>query len=147
MFVDGRDVGRTPASVSDLARGQHRVRVVQDGFVTEERRVVIAASGSQALTVTLERPRTAVAAKPAAPPVSATTGTLTTQLKVESRPTNARVFVDGRLIGTTPLALEQIEAGEHNIRLELDGYHSWSTAVQIVEGKGTRVGASLEMNE
>ena len=147
VFVDGRDVGRTPASVSDLARGQHRVRVVQDGFVTEERRVVIAGSGSQALSVTLERPRTAVAAKPAAPPVSATTGTLTTQLRVESRPTNARVFVDGRLIGTTPLALEQIEAGEHNIRLELDGYRSWSTVVQIVEGKGTRVGASLEMNE
>jgi hypothetical protein len=147
VFVDGRDVGRTPASVSDLARGQHRVRVVQDGFVTEERRVVIASSGSQALSVTLERPRTAVAAKPAAPPVSATTGTLTTQLKVESRPTNARVFVDGRLIGTTPLALEQIEAGEHNIRLELDGYRSWSAVVQIVEGKGTRVGASLEMNE
>jgi Protein kinase domain/PEGA domain len=147
VFVDGRDVGRTPASVSDLARGQHRVRVVQDGFVTEERRVVIAGSGSQALNVTLERPRTAVAAKPAAPPVSATTGSLTTQLKVESRPTNARVFVDGRLIGTTPLALEQIEAGEHNIRLELDGYRSWSTVVRIVEGKGTRVGASLEMNE
>jgi hypothetical protein len=147
VFVDGRDVGRTPASVSDLARGQHRVRVVQDGFVTEERRVVIAGSGSQALSVTLERPRTAVAARPAAPPVSATTGTLTTQLKVESRPTNARVFVDGRLIGTTPLALEQIEAGEHNIRLELDGYRSWSTVVQVVEGKGTRVGASLEMNE
>jgi hypothetical protein len=147
VFVDGRDVGRTPASVSDLARGQHRVRVVQDGFVTEERRVVIAGSGSQALSVTLERPRTAVAAKPAAPPVSATTGTLTTQLRVESRPTNARVFVDGRLIGTTPLALEQIEAGEHNIRLELDGYRSWSTVAQIVEGKGTRVGASLEMNE
>jgi hypothetical protein len=147
VFVDGRDVGRTPASVGDLVRGQHRVRVVQDGFVTEERRVIIASSGSQALNVTLERPRTAVAAKPAAPPVSATTGTLTTQLKVESRPTNAKVFVDGRLIGTTPLALEQIEAGEHNIRLELDGYHSWSTVVQIVEGKGTRVGASLEMNE
>ena len=55
--------------------------------------------------------------------------------------------MDGRLIGTTPLALEQIEAGEHNIRLELDGYRSWSTVVQIIEGKGTRVGASLEMNE
>jgi serine/threonine protein kinase len=147
VFVDGRDIGRTPATVSDLARGQHRIRVVQDGFVTEERRVVIAGSGSQALNVTLERPRAAVATKPAAPPVSATAGTLTTQLRVESRPTNARVFVDGRLIGTTPLALEQIEAGEHNIRLELDGYRSWSTVVQIVEGKGTRVGASLEMNE
>jgi glutaredoxin-related protein len=147
VFVDGRDVGRTPASVSDLPRGSHRVRVAQDGFVTEDRRVVIAGTGSQALNLTLERPRAAGAAKPPGAPVSATTGTLTTQLKVESRPTNARVYVDGRLIGTTPLALEQVEAGEHNIRLELDGYRSWSTVVQIVEGQGTRVGASLEMNE
>jgi serine/threonine protein kinase len=149
VFVDGREQGRTPARIADLTPGQHQVRIVQDGYVAADRRIVITGSQSQqSLAVTLERPPFTVASRPRPPGVSATTGTLAAGgLRVESRPTNANVFVDGKLVGTTPLLIEPVEAGEHTIRLELAGYRGWTSSVRVTGGQRNRVGASLEMNE
>jgi hypothetical protein len=44
VSVDGRDYGKTPATVRDLARGPHQVRVTRDGYAAQERRVVISSS-------------------------------------------------------------------------------------------------------
>jgi hypothetical protein len=63
---------------------------------------------------------------------------------VESRPEAARVFLDGRLIGTTPLVVASVPAGEHAIRIERDGYRRWSSSVRIVAAEQNRVTASLE---
>src|SRR5207302_379611 len=42
VSIDRRDAGVTPALVRDLARGSHCVRVYSDGYIAEERRIVIA---------------------------------------------------------------------------------------------------------
>jgi hypothetical protein len=65
-------------------------------------------------------------------------------LTVDSRPTGARVFLDGRLVGTTPLAIAAVPAGEHALRLERDGYRRWSSSVRVVAEEQNRVTASLE---
>jgi hypothetical protein len=65
-------------------------------------------------------------------------------LIVDSRPAGAKVYVDGRLVGTTPLQSHSISAGEHAIRLEHDGYRRWTSAVRIVSNEQNRVTASLE---
>jgi hypothetical protein len=62
---------------------------------------------------------------------------------VESRPAGASVFLDGKLIGTTPLQLTT-DAGDHLVRLEREGYRQWSSTVRIVGGERHRVAASLE---
>src|SRR5439155_23677781 len=68
VFVDGRDRGRTPATIRDLPRGAHRVRVVHDGYTTEERRVVFSGSRpAQSLSVALTRARAEPAARTPAP--------------------------------------------------------------------------------
>jgi len=54
------------------------------------------------------------------------------------------VFLDGKLVGTTPMTLESVGAGEHAIRLERDGYRRWSSSVRIVASEKNRVTASLE---
>src|SRR5207248_6603552 len=87
VFVDGRERGRTPATIRDLARGPHRVRVVQDGFATEERRVVVSGSRRpQTISVALPRSRAESAARPA----DAFYG----GLSVDSLPPGAKVFID-----------------------------------------------------
>ena len=63
---------------------------------------------------------------------------------VDSRPAGARVFVDGNLVGTTPLLLDAVNAGDHGVRLELDGFNPWSTSTRIVGGERNRVSGSLE---
>ena len=64
VFVDGQEYGLTPVAVRDLAHGGHRVRVVRDGYVAEERRVVITAVA--AVAVADDRARAAGAAAPRA---------------------------------------------------------------------------------
>ena len=75
---------------------------------------------------------------------SGTVGRFVGKLNVDSRPTGAHVFLDGRLIGTTPLAVPSVPAGEHAIRLERDGYRRWSSSIRIVAAEQNRVTASLE---
>ena len=141
VFVDGREYGRTPAAVHELTRGAHRVRVVRDGFVTRERRIFITASRPpQSMTLTLSRAHVA----PPSAPRPTTPATFVGTFSVESRPSGAKVFVDSRPVGTTPLVVSDVTAGEHAVRLELDGYRRWTSSVRVVANERGRVTASLE---
>jgi hypothetical protein len=150
VFVDNRDYGRTPVTVSALARGPHRVRITREGYVTDERQVTItAAQPAHSMTVrlvTARPPRPTEAATARAPARAAAGATLTGSgpLTVESRPVGAQVFLDGRLVGVTPLMLPDVAAGDHAVHLELEGYRRWSSAVRIMPSTGNRVAASLD---
>src|SRR6185369_5428453 len=94
VFVDGKSGGETPATVRDLARGPHQVRLVREGYTTIERRITITAAQP---TVTLTVPMTKTP-----PPAPAAGARTEAPLTVESRPSGASVFLDGRPVGTTP---------------------------------------------
>ena len=63
---------------------------------------------------------------------------------VESRPRAARVVLNGKEVGRTPLVLPEVSAGSHVVRLEMDGYRTWTASVRVVAGERNRVTASLE---
>jgi hypothetical protein len=63
---------------------------------------------------------------------------------VDSRPAGARVFVDGALVGTTPFLMDSIAAGDHAVRMELDGFNPWTASTKVVGGERARVSGSLE---
>ena len=144
VSIDGKDHGRTPAAIPDLARGAHRVKITHDGYAPEERRVVITRSRpSQSMTVALAR--AGAAARPrSGQAATAPADRLAGGLAVDSRPAGARVFMDGKLVGTTPMSLPSVPAGSHAIRLEHDGYRRWSSSVRVVANGQNRVTASLE---
>jgi serine/threonine-protein kinase len=138
VSVDGKDYGPAPATQS---RPTHHVKITRDGYVTEERRVVVTSSRlSQSMTVDLAPVR---AAAPRSQP-SAAPERFVGSLAVDSRPTGAKVFMDGTLVGTTPMALPSVPVGSHAIRLEHEGYRHWSSSVRIVASEQNRVTASLE---
>jgi hypothetical protein len=64
-------------------------------------------------------------------------------LIVTSRPRGANVFVNGEWEGETPLVLRGQRAGSRAVRLDLDGYTSWSSGVQVVADRSTTVTATL----
>ena len=141
VFVDGREVGHTPITTRNLARGAHDVRIVRDGYAPVERRVTVTpAEPEPSLSIVLARARPATPAPVAGPAKGRGRG----WLGVDSRPAGASVYVDGKLVGTTPLSLENMEAGEHAVHLERDGYRRWASSVRIVAGARNRVAASLE---
>ena len=98
--------GCTPIAVRDLGRGDHRVRVVREGYAAEERRITITALGPGAVAHRAARRCRAGRAeyRRPVPATPGTTGRFIGALSVDSRPSGAKVFVDGKLQGTTPLA-------------------------------------------
>ena len=55
-------------------------------------------------------------------------------LILESVPTNASVYVDGALKGTTPLTLRTITTGSHEVSFRLAGYQNYTTKVTVTAG-------------
>src|SRR4029077_2703342 len=123
VIVDGREVGRTPVAVRELTAGTHHVPLTREGYAVEDRRVLITAlRPSQSITVALEPPVVASRGQQTPAPEPPAVGRYTGSLVVDSRPPGAKVFIDGRLAGTTPISLRSLNAGEHAIRLEAEGY-------------------------
>ena len=65
---------------------------------------------------------------------------------IDSRPRGARVTVDGKPYGTTPLRVPALTPGNHQVRFELAGHKSLTSIVKIVGGELTPLKVSLEPN-
>jgi hypothetical protein len=65
---------------------------------------------------------------------------------VESQPEGARVFVDRKLVGFTPIVVPDLVAGSHVIRVETDTHGSWTSVVRVVADEVTRVAAQLRQS-
>ncbi len=129
VTVDGTPRGVTPGAIRDVPFGAHTVSVVLPGYEARQQRVLLSPrTPSRSLDFTLRRAAVEFYG----------------QLAVDSRPSGARVFVDGRQLGVTPVVLSKVSAGSHVIRLDLEGYETWSTAVQVVAGERARISGSLE---
>lgn len=148
VTINGQWRGRTPLTLDDLPLGPYAVRVVQEGFeVAEEQVRLTAANAAGAVNVRLERTAPAAPPRPsaAAPrreparPVS-----YTGSIYVDSRPRGARVLVDGKTVGVTPLRLPDVSIGSHVVRLELAGHRPWTSSTRVAAGQEARVTGSLE---
>jgi hypothetical protein len=65
-------------------------------------------------------------------------------MQVLSRPVGAQVFLDGALVGSTPLVIPTVRPGRYAVRMELAGHRPWTTLVRVAPGERARVAASLE---
>jgi hypothetical protein len=129
--------------MTDLPYGAHTVRVARNGYVPEQRRVTLSARRSaQSIDVPLKR--AAAPNQPATPTRPAATQSFVGSVLVESRPSGATVFLDGKNIGVTPLSVPDVPVGSHVVRLELAGHQRWSASTRVVSGERVRVAASLE---
>jgi hypothetical protein len=54
------------------------------------------------------------------------------------------VFLDERLVGNTPLSLDEVTGGTHRVRIVLPEHRAWATSVTVTPGARQRVAASLE---
>ena len=134
VVVDGLARGRTPLSLEDVPFGTHRVRVSYTGYGSETREVSLSRdAGVASVGIDLVKSRT-----------SSEIAVGTGSLQVESRPNGARVMVDGRLVGTTPVVVPDLADGSHRVRVERDGYQAWATTVDVSPSDQIRVAASLE---
>jgi len=60
-----------------------------------------------------------------------------------SHPQGAKVYLDNVYKGVTPLNLERISAGQHQIKLAMAGYQDWSSYVSVSPSRTATVSADL----
>jgi hypothetical protein len=127
VTVDGRLFGETPTTVDDLPLGTHTVRVARPGHVPGEQRVTLAVrSPSRFLTFDL------------APGLAADVVALGA-IDDDSRPRGARVILAGRFLGRSPLRVPRLKPGRYALTLELGGYHSMTSDVDVEAGQAASV--------
>jgi serine/threonine protein kinase len=153
VTINGKWRGRTPLTVNDLRFGKYVVRVVQEGYeVAREQFTLSRGAATRTMDVTLRGappPQRAPAPAARAPQVqpavpSKPPAPATGELFVDSRPQGARVFIDGKERGVTPLRLPGHPVGAHVVRLELADHQFWARTTQVVARKTVRVTGSLE---
>lgn len=132
--IDGRLHGETPITVRDLPLGAHTLQVARPGYVPRDERVTLTRTApSQTVAVQLE------AGVDTANP-SASRGSVF----VDSRPRGARVTIDGRVAGVTPVQIPEVSPGKHAISIELTGYRTISTDVVVTPKTPSKLAVTLE---
>lgn len=106
ILVDGVDTGLvTPAMVEGVEEGPHQVEVLSDDCRRGMRDVVVRAGAIERAELTL---------------VDA--GGL---LEVTSMPIGAQVAIDGVVVGTTPLASQPMDCGDHTVEVSMIGHQTY----------------------
>ena len=65
-------------------------------------------------------------------------------LALHSKPSGARVSINGKPVGVTPIVVSRLPAGSRVVRVTTDGYRPWSSAVRIVANQRNLVTATLD---
>lgn len=114
---------QSPCSV-ELKPGDYRVKVHQQGYKSREETVHLAAGQTFKLSTRLE-------------PAS---GSLT----LTSNPKGARVFLEGKDRGVTPLELKGLPPQKFNLKLAKQGFKDSKHTVEVVAGKTSNLTFALE---
>ncbi len=114
IFVDDENVGDAPYENSVLATGTYRVRIEKDGYRTFTENVRVRGGAHAA--------------------VEATLALLPASVRVDSDVAGATVFLDRNYIGTTPVDIEEVEPGRHELRVSADGYDLHAETLVVTRG-------------
>jgi formylglycine-generating enzyme required for sulfatase activity len=127
VSMDGRAIGRTPLAAFEAEAGEREIRVRADGYEEFQARVPVEGRGKEERIAVSLVPIPTPPPGPPAPPKPAT-------LALRSEPLGARVEVDGRVRGETPLDLDVEPDAEHAIRLTKEGYDDASLSSRLRAG-------------
>lgn len=126
VLMDGKVVGVTPVAVPLAAGVPATIQVSRRDFRMAARELGPVQGEIVALSVQLEE----------VPPFGS--------LKVASIPDGAAATLDGKEVGRTPLVLEGVAAGDHQLQLTLEGYRPLEHALNIGRERTTELNLALQ---
>lgn len=123
VFLNGEEQdGVTPLFLEKLPAGTYALKVTKDNLACEQAILVVADSTIK-LDVTLSPAKAA--------------------LRVLSEPFEANVFLDEKFMGKTPLVLNSVDAGKHHLRVNAEGYNTYSSEIFIDPAQENRISVNL----
>ena len=125
IWID--DVKRGVRSFTgELAYGTYLVECRQAGHRPSQKEITLTADNARQ-PITLPRPT----------PIYGS-------LDINSIPVDAEIWIDGKRVGESPLFIQDLLVGRHNIRLTKAGHSDYVSTITIEEGQTTQVNAQLE---
>jgi hypothetical protein len=140
VWVDGNYVGYMKELKGDkkllLLPGEHQIAVRQSGYDDFEQKIVVEPGQVQVVDVRMH-----LSPRATAPDITAT-------LKLEVQPNRAAVFLDGKFVGHAgefggALHSMLISPGKHRIKVELPGYRTFETEVNLLANQKSVVKTEL----
>ena len=140
VWVDGQYVGFIEELKGNkwvmLLPGEHEVSVRQSGYTDFSQKVVLEPGQTQVVHVSMKKAAGAVWLN------------TTTSLKLDVQPGRAAVFVDGAFVGHAgefggALHAMLISPGRHQVTVELPGYQTFETELNLREGQKAEVKTEL----
>lgn len=140
VWIDGQYVGYLKELKGDkqvmLLPGEHEISVRQAGYEDSVNRIVV--EPGQELTVHVAMQKSAGWHTPAT----------TAELKLTVQPSRAAVFLDGNYVGHVgefggAFHSMVVATGKHHIKIELPGYRTFETEVNLLADQKTEVKTDL----
>jgi len=140
VWIDGQYVGYLKELKGDkkvmLLPGEHEISVRQAGLENFVRKIVVEPGQKQTVRVAMEKS------------VGWSTPSTTATLKLTVQPNRAAVFLDDRYVGHVgefggKFHSMLIAAGKHRIKVELPGYRTFETEVNLLAGQKSEVKTDL----
>ena len=115
IFLDGEDVGTTPETITGLDPGKYNVEVKLDGYEVWSESTKVKIGRESALKAALQ--------------------IKSGSISINSKPSNARIYIDGNDVGITPGIIKSIDSGTHEIEIKMDDYEIWRESVDVEADK------------
>ena len=126
IYWNGNYRGVAPLTISDVYAGSYTIEADLSGYRTYSTTTTVYAGSRSDVYC----PLTQIVSSGA--------------LYVTSNPSNAQVYLDGTYRGRTPLTLNNLATGEHNIELDLSGYYDWKSTANVPTGGTRTVSATMD---
>ncbi len=124
LLVDGKEVGPLPSAAQSFSPGEHTVMVKRVGFANFVKKVTVTTGKTVELDVKMA-PTTAV-------------------LTITSDVADAQVYINNKLIGTTPITEREWPAGTYEITLKKDGFKDEKQSLALAVGRDYPVSVKLK---
>jgi hypothetical protein len=140
VWIDGEYLGYVKELKGDkkvlLLPGKHQIAVRQAGYAEFAREIVVEPGEAQEVQVKMQLLP------------GAKTPDVTSELKVTVQPKRAAVFLDGNYVGHASelggkLHSLLVSPGKHKIKVELPGYRTFETEVDVLAGQKSEVKTEL----
>lgn len=118
VIVDGEEKGETPLFIPRIGESEVTVRLEKEGYFPVTRKIKIDPSeGDKRVEINLK-------------PLQ----TISMNINVISEPEGAKIFINGRIVGITPLSSYPLSYGTYQIAIEKEGYKPKYDEIKVFKG-------------
>jgi len=123
VYLNSKKVGNSPLKLTDIPAGEYTIKLIANGYATVEDIVLI----EKDKVTEFEKKMRAIGG-----------------LNILTEPTDAQIYINDKLIGNSPIKLDNVSPGEYIVKVLAPGYAPDVKKVLVNKGKVQEYKAKLK---